>query len=309
MKLIRGGINLRDQLQPCVATIGNFDGVHLGHQFIIKRLVEKGKSMGLPACVITFEPQPLEFFASSEAPPRLTRLREKYHELAQLGLDKVVILPFNRPFAQLSPEAFIADLLVNKLHIKYLVVGDDFRFGKKRAGTFSCLQKAADEQQFEVASTETIYQDEERISSSRIRQLLEQNQLDEAEQLLGRPYTICGRVAHGDKRGRTINFPTANVHLNRIRSPLNGVYAVQFQAEDGVIRPGVANLGRRPTVSGGLATRLEVHLLDFDGNLYGQQSTTTFVKHIRDEKKFDSFDALKNQIQLDTVEASAFFNR
>ncbi len=309
MKLIRGGINLRDQQQPCVATIGNFDGVHLGHQRIIKRLIEKGKSLGLPASVITFEPQPLEFFSSAEAPPRLTRLREKYCELAKLELDRVIILPFNQPFAQLSPEAFVHELLVDKLHVKHLVVGDDFRFGKKRAGTFAYLQQAAKQYQFEVANTETVFHDDERISSSRIRQLLKDNQLDAASQLLGRPYTICGRVAHGDKRGRTINFPTANVHLNRIRSPLNGVYAVQFETEDGNIYPGVANLGRRPTVSGSLDTRLEVHLLDFSGDLYGQQSTTTFLKHIRDERKFDSFDALKNQIQLDTVEASAFFNR
>lgn len=303
MELIRGHHNLHPGHHGCVATIGNFDGVHLGHQAVFAALREKAKAFDAPATVILFEPQPMEFFRPQEAPARLTRLREKLIRIRQCGIDRVLLLEFHQQLAQLSAGDFIRQVLVDGLAIHHLYVGDDFRFGRGRQGDFSLLQQAGMEHGFQVESMNTLCHEDCRISSTRIRQALAEGDLDAAQACLGAPYRICGRVGHGDKRGRTIGFPTLNINLHRRVSPLRGVFAVTVAglAEDEL--PGVANLGTRPTVEGGSRPLLEVHLFDFDRQVYGAQVGVTFVQRIRDEKRFDSFEQLKLQIETDTAEA------
>lgn len=211
MELIRGLHNLRPRHVGCVATIGNFDGVHLGHQAVLGQLVEKGQALGLPTTVIIFEPQPLEIFQPSKVPPRLTRLREKIQALKRYSVDRVLCINFNEHFAQLSAEDFIQRLLVDGLGVRYLVVGDDFQFGKGRSGNFAKLEQAGKDMGFQAVTMRTFSVDGERVSSTRVREALEQGNLEEAEKLLGRPYRMCGRVAHGDKIGRTLGIPTANI--------------------------------------------------------------------------------------------------
>ena len=217
MELIRGLHNLRPHHHGCVATIGNFDGVHLGHQAVIGQLAEKGEALGLPTTVICFEPQPLEVFRPDEVPPRLTRLREKLQALKRYSVDRVLLIRFNQRFAAMTAEAFIDEVLVRGLGIRYLVVGDDFRFGKGRTGDFAMLQQAGQQHGFQVVSMHTFSVDGERVSSTRVRAALVNGELETAEKLLGRPYRMCGRVAHGDKIGRTIGIPTANIFLHRKR--------------------------------------------------------------------------------------------
>ena len=303
MELIRGKHNLRADHRGCVATIGNFDGVHLGHQAVFRALKEKAERHRLPATVILFEPQPMEFFRPEQAPPRLTRLREKLQQIRNCGIDRVLLLEFNRTLAGMSPKAFIDQVLVQGLGIRHLYVGDDFRFGAGRAGDFELLAAVGREAGFEVESMDTVSHQACRISSTRIREALLAGDLATAEACLGRPYQIFGRVSHGHKRGRTIGFPTLNVPLHRRVSPLRGVFAVTVQ---GIARddlPGVANLGTRPTVSGGDRPLLEVHLFDFQRDVYGAHVGVTFVQRIRDERKFDSFDDLRRQILLDAAQA------
>lgn len=307
MRLIRGLHNLRPADRGCVATIGNFDGVHLGHRAVFRRLQERGAALGLPTTVITFEPQPMEFFAPAHAPARLTRLREKLAAIADAGIDRVMLLHFGPRLAAMAAPDFVRTLLANGLGVRFLSVGDDFRFGNLRHGDFALLQRmgaelAASGQGFAVANLHTIRHGEERISSTRVREALARGDLDQAHTLLGRPYRIGGRVAHGDKRGRTIGFPTANINLHRRVSPLGGVYAVVVHGLGATPRPGVANIGRRPTV-GGTDERLEVHLFDFDGDLYGRHLDVEFRLRLRDERRFESFDALKAQITRDAATA------
>ncbi len=228
MELIRGVHNLYPRHRGCVATIGNFDGVHLGHQAVLKQTYEKAREMGLPATVITFEPQPQEFFRPDQAPPRLTRLREKLLALGPHAVDRMLCLNFNEHLANLSAEEFIRNILIDGLGVRYLVVGDDFRFGKGRQGDFHMLVRAGQQHGFEVANTHSFTLDTERVSSTLIREALGRGDLVRVQQLLGRPYSLCGRVAHGDKRGRTIGFPTANIYLHRKNTPILGVYAVQM---------------------------------------------------------------------------------
>ena len=216
------------------------------------------------------------------------------------------MLKFNKGCSQQSPDAFIQNLLVNGLGVKYLVIGDDFRFGKDRAGDFALLQAAGREHGFEVVNMHTFALDEQRVSSTRVREALGAGDLNAAEKLLGRIYRMSGRVAHGDKKGRTIGFPTANIHLHRIATPLRGVFAVELFGLEGEPLPGVANLGTRPTV-GGMKTLLEVHLFDFDGDIYGKHVHVDFLHKLRDEKRFDSFDELKAQIVRDAEQAKVFF--
>ena len=304
MELIRGVHNLDQRHRGCVATIGNFDGVHLGHQAVLNQTCDKAREMRLPATVITFEPQPQEYFRPEQAPPRLTRLREKMLALKPYAIDRLLCLDFNRNFANLTAEEFINKILVDGLGVRYLVVGDDFRFGKGRQGDFEMLLRAGKHYGFEVANTHSFTQGDERVSSTLIRQALGVGDLDRVEQLLGRPYSMCGRVAHGDKRGRTIGFPTANVYLHRKKTPILGVYAVRMNDVEPSPVNGVANIGTRPTVSG-TRTLLEVHLFDFDKDIYGAHIEVVFVEKIRDEKRFESFEALKQQIQLDARQARA----
>jgi riboflavin kinase/FMN adenylyltransferase len=262
--------------------------------------------MGLPTTVITFEPQPQEYFSHGEVPPRLTRFREKLRALQRFSVDRVLCLAFNRALAEMEPEAFIRDVLVDGLGLRYLVVGDDFRFGKGRSGDFAMLQQAGREHGFEVVHMHTFSLDGERVSSTRIREALQAGELSLAEQMLGRPYRMCGRVAHGNRLGRTIGFPTANIFLHRKKTPVDGVFAVEMFGIEGEPVPGVANVGTRPTVDG-TRSLLEVHLFDFSADIYGCYVHVDFLRRIREERRFASFDALKEQILCDAAQAREFF--
>jgi riboflavin kinase/FMN adenylyltransferase len=306
MEIIRGQHNLRYYHHGCVATIGNFDGVHLGHQAIFRQLADKAIALGLPKVVITFEPQPQEFFAADAVPPRLMRLREKLLALEAQGVDRVLCLKFDRRLAHLPARTFIQDLLVNKLGVRFLVVGDDFRFGRGREGDFALLCQAGVAHGFEVANTHSYILDGERVSSTRIRNALAQGRLELAARLLGRPYAMCGRVAHGDRRGRTLGFPTANIHLHRRKTPLSGVYAVALHGIEDHFLAGVANVGWRPTVNG-TRTQLEVHLFDFETNIYGRHVQVDFLHFLRPERRFESLEVLRQQIHQDAHQARRFF--
>jgi riboflavin kinase/FMN adenylyltransferase len=301
VELIRGLHNIRDEHRGCVLTIGKFDGVHLGHQAVLCQVVEKAKKLGLPSTVMVFEPQPEELFTPEQAPARLSLLRDKYSQLKVLGVDRLLCVTFNRHFAAFSATDFVEGLLVNKLGIKFLVVGDDFRFGKGRVGDFATLVEDGKRCQFEVVSTQSFRLKDYRISSTAVRDALNDNDFDLAQQMLGRPFTIAGKVLHGDKRGRTIGFPTANVLLKRCKAPVNGVFAVTVTVADKRYF-GVANIGHRPTVNG-QRSQLEVHMFDFNDDLYGQFISVALVSKIRQEMKFDSFELLHQQIQKDALAA------
>jgi riboflavin kinase/FMN adenylyltransferase len=303
MQLIRGLHNLRAEHRDCVATIGNFDGVHLGHQAVFRALIERSRELGLPSLVITFEPQPMEFFRPEQAPARLTRLREKIEAIESCGVDRVLLIRFNRSFADIDAERFVEGILVGQLGIRHLYVGDDFRFGRDRRGDFALLERVGSSHGFGVESLATVEDDGVRISSTRVREALQRGDLAHAAQCLGRRYRICGRVSHGHKRGRTIGFPTMNVPLLRRSTPLRGVFAVQVIGLAPQSLPGVANIGNRPTLAGDDRFLLEVHLFDFAEDVYGRAVEVDFVARIRDEHKFESFDALRRQIQRDTLRA------
>jgi riboflavin kinase/FMN adenylyltransferase len=308
MELVRGLYNLRPEHRGCAVTIGNFDGVHLGHQSVLARLVEQGRQRQLPVTLVTFEPQPREYFSPQYAPPRLTRFREKLEALQHCGIDRVVCLHFDDWLAELAPAQFIQRILLDGLDVKYLVVGDDFRYGKARSGNFERLQAAGREHGFPVKNMHTFCVGPERVSSTRIREALQQGDLSGAAALLGRPYWMSGRVAHGDKRGRTIGYPTANIFLHRHSVPVAGVFAVEMHGVDEQPLRGVANVGNRPTVDGSRSL-LEVHLFDFDRDIYGCHVQISFLKKLRTERKFDSFDALKQQIHKDAQQARDFFSQ
>ncbi|MDF7679892.1 bifunctional riboflavin kinase/FAD synthetase [Enterobacteriaceae bacterium ESL0689] len=306
MKLIRGLHNLTQVPHGCVLTIGNFDGVHRGHQALLHRLCAEGRQRDLPVVVMLFEPQPLELFAIDKAPARLTGLREKLNYLTESGVDYVLCVRFNRRFAALSADTFISELLVRQLGVQFLAVGDDFRFGAGREGDFSLLQRAGQSFGFDVISTEAFCEGNRRISSTVIRQMLEQDDLAQAEILLGHPFVISGRVVHGDEIGRTLGFPTANVPLRRQVSPVKGVYAVEVTGLGDNAFMGVANIGTRPTVAG-VRQQLEVHLLDVVMDLYGRHINVILRKKIRNEQRFASLDQLKTQIAHDELTAREFF--
>ena len=308
MELIRGIHNIKPHHQGCVLTIGNFDGVHLGHQEVLRQVSEQAKELGLPSTVMTFDPQPLELFAKDKAPARLTRLRDKFVQLSKLNIERLLCVNFNHKFANQTPEAFISDLLVERLGVKFLVVGDDFCFGQNRKGNFAMLQEAGKKYGFEVVSTQSFRLAKLRVSSTAIRQALAQDKLDAAAEMLGRNYSISGRVSHGRKLGRTIGFPTANIPLKRCVSPVSGVYTVEALGLGDEPVGGVANIGNRPTVNG-VRQQLEVHLFDFKANLYGKQLEIVLLDKIRDEHKFESFEALKQQIELDAEAARVWLRQ
>ncbi len=308
MELIRGIHNIKAHHKGCVLTIGNFDGVHLGHSKVLSQVAHQAKLLDLVSTVMTFEPQPMELFARDKAPARLSRLRDKYVQLKKLNVGRLLCVNFNKRFAEWSAESFIRDLLVKRLGVKFLVVGDDFCFGKDRAGNFSMLQEAGIKYGFEVVSTQSFCVQEQRVSSTAIRKALSDNDLAAAEMLLGRAYSINGRVSHGQKLGRTIGFPTANIPLKRCVSPVSGVYVVQVHGIGNKPIGGVANIGQRPTVNG-VRQQLEVHLFDFSDNLYGKQLEVALLKKLRDEKRFDSFEALKQQIKLDAEAARVWLHQ
>ncbi len=307
MQLVRGLHNLRPQHRGCVATIGNFDGVHRGHQAILARLRERAVELGVPSCVVIFEPQPREFFGPETAPARLARLRDKIELLRAEGVDRVLCLSFNQRLSRLDAAAFVDTILIDGLGVKHLEVGDDFRFGYDRKGDFDFLQQVGAAHSFTVEAAQTVEIDGVRVSSTKVRKALAASDFVLAERLLGRPFAIAGRVLHGQKLARQLGTPTANVQLKRRRVPLSGVYLVSTHI-DGQTWAGVANIGVRPTVAGDGSAHLEVHLLDFAGDLYGRRLTVVFHHKLRDEQRFASLEALKTAINADVAAARAHWH-
>jgi len=306
MRIIRGISNLRSDDRNCVVTIGNFDGVHLGHQAMLAEVQKASVALDCPSLLICFEPQPKEFFDEYKAPARLTRFREKVSLLRQCGIDRLLCLKFNEETRGVNAAEFVS-LLVDDLSVKVLYVGDDFRFGSDRTGDFSMLQQAGEQFGFQVSNFYTFTFERERVSSTRIRACLAAGQFSEAETMLGHPYSIAGRVARGRQLGRTIGVPTANIQLHRYKAPLSGVYAVEITGLTSD-RYGVANVGVRPTIDGDtIRPILEVHIFDFDADIYGQYIEIIFRKKIREEKKYDGLEALKEAISKDMKEARQFF--
>ncbi|WP_438951556.1 bifunctional riboflavin kinase/FAD synthetase [Porticoccus sp.] len=305
-QFIRGLHNLRPEHRGCVATIGSFDGVHLGHRAILQQLREKAAIYSLPSVAIIFEPQPQEFFSGEQAPARLMRLREKVEALVSEGVDRVLCLQFNRSLRSLSARQFIDRVLIDGLGVRCLVVGDDFRFGHDRSGNDQLLRQVGEQQSFDVIDTHTLQYGGERISSTRIRRALQDGDFALAEMLLGRPYQVTGIVVYGQQLGQQLGIPTANVHLFRYRAPLSGVYVVEVLL-GGNRLPGVANVGVRPTVGDLIKPVLEVHLLDFAQQIYGGRIHVEFKKKIREEQTFDSLDAMVTKIHSDIALARQYF--
>lgn len=291
---------------PVVLAIGNFDGVHLGHAALVRQLADAAARLQSVPTVLTFEPHPREFFVPASAPARLTTLREKLELLGDSGASQAMICPFNAAFAALSADEFIERVLVRSLQVKHLIIGDDFRFGRGRVGDFAMLQAAGTRFGFTVETMPSITVDGERVSSSAVRAALAAGEMERAARLLGRPYIIDGRVAHGDKIGRQLGFATANIRIKHNPLPMTGVFAVEVGGLGEKSLPGVANLGIRPTV-GGTRPLLEVHLFDFNRDIYGAHISVRFVHKLRCEQRFPNLDALKAQIAADAATARAFF--
>ena len=308
VEVVRGAINLKAKHRRAVVTIGNFDGVHLGHRKILERLRAKADELDVPTMLICFEPQPKEFFHAFNAPARLTRFREKVELLDQYGVDYVLCFKFDERTRSMSAASFV-DVLVSRIQVSALFVGDDFRFGADRGGDFALLSSMGDAHGFQVTDMFSLTQDDLRVSSTRIRECLQSGDFIEAESLLGHPYTILGKVIHGRRLGRTIGVPTANILLHRYKAPISGVYAVEVTTvEPGNLLYGVANFGFRPTIEEErVVPVLEVHIFNFNENIYGQCLRVTFRKKIRDENKFPGLDALKEAIMNDTTVARRFF--
>lgn len=303
MKLLR---TWNSQTTPCIATIGNFDGLHLGHQAVIQKVQDKAASLGFASTVISFEPLPAEYLRQPP-PTRILPLRDKLIYLQALQVRQFACLSFNQALAQMEPENFIQTILLDGLQVRALVVGDDFRFGRKRRGDYQMLQDLGATQGMEVLQASTLLHANERVSSTWVREALAKADLSSVKTLLGRPYTLSGRIRHGDKRGRTIGFPTLNLRIPENIALRKGVYAVHAARHDQALVKGIANLGSRPTVNG-LETRLEVHLFDFTEQVYQQHWTIEPVAFIRDEQRFESFDLLKQQIKLDVEQAHSLLH-
>lgn len=292
---------------PHAVTIGNFDGLHLGHKAMLARLQGVAQTRGLPSCVLSFEPHPREFFAPDQAPARLSSLREKAECLQRLGIARLHVFRFDRAFSALSADAFIEQVLGRTLAARYVLVGDDFRYGARRAGDFALLESAGRTLGFDAEFLPTVEVAGERVSSTAVRSALAAGELEHAARLLGRPYSISGRVVHGDKLGREIGFPTANIQLKHNRPPLLGIFAVEVHGLDGAPLPGVASLGRRPTVKNPDAPPvLEVHLFDFSAEIYGRRVRVDFLHKLRDEEKYPDLDSLVAQIGRDVDNAKHF---
>ena len=306
MRLIRGLHNLsafqRVFENGSGVTIGNFDGVHLGHQAVLNQVNRQAKQQGLPSVAIIFEPLPIEFFTPDKAPVRLMNLREKLRAFESVGVDYVLCVAFNRSFAQLSAQRFVDSVLIRGLNVKHLVVGDDFRFGQHRQGDFALLAQQSRVYGFELSSMPTFCVDGERVSSTRIRSVLQTPDLAEAECLLGRTFSFEGRVIHGQKLGRTIGFPTLNLNPKRLQMPVNGVFAVYVAGLEQQAWPGVANIGVRPTVQG-VRPSIEVHLFDWTKMVYGAHVEVRLEAFIRPEMKFNGLAELQAQIARDAAQA------
>lgn len=304
MELVRGLYNLRARHRGCVATIGNFDGVHRGHQHMIAAVRAAAIRVGLPAAVITFEPTPREFFEGDAAPARLTRLREKLEALASYGVDRVLVLRFDRRVQAMGATEFVERLLVDGLGVRHMVVGHDFHFARRREGNLALLREAGKRHGFTVEEVGRYMDEGERVSSSLVRDALGRGDLERARKLLGRPYRMAGRVRRGAQLGRTLGFPTANLALHRKVVPLWGVFAVRVSGAGLADHPAVVSLGTRPTING-TEPLLEVHVFDFDGDLYGRYLDVDFILRLRDERRFETIDALVAQMHRDAAAARA----
>ncbi len=294
---------------PVALTIGNFDGVHRGHRAMLDRLVAEARELQLPCKVLTFEPHPREYFSPATAPTRLTRLREKLELIAAAGVGAVHVLRFGAPLAAISAVQFVDDVLLRSLGVRWLLVGRDFRYGAKRAGDFAALQSASATKGFALEAMGDVMEGSQRVSSSGVRTALAAGDLASAQRLLGRAYSMSGRVAHGEKLGRTLGFPTANIVLRR-RPPLAGIYAVEAELEETrAVTRGVASVGRRPTVRENAPPLLEVHLFDWSGELYGRHLRVKFLRKLRDEEKYDGLDALRSAIGQDVAQAKDYFRK
>lgn len=312
-KLIRSIHNVTPKQQGAVLTIGNFDGVHLGHHKLITKVIEKAQRLSVPSMVVTFEPHPFEFFGKRDDTaeygiPRLTRLREKYSALAKSKVDNVLILPFNQAIAKISATSFVTNFLYGVLQPAYVLVGDDFRFGHKRQGDFTLLYELGSELGFSVQAMPTFTIDEERVSSSRVRKALAEGDHALVRRLLGKPYSMQGRISCGHQRGRQLGFPTANIYLHRKITPVRGVYTVYVHGIAEKPYPGVANVGIRPTVDG-TRSLLEVHLLNFTQDIYGRYVEVEFCEKLREEVRYPNLELLKEQIAKDVVSARNYFQK
>ena len=308
MELIRDFRNLLPRQRGCVATIGTFDGVHLGHQAVLHAVRTKSRELKLPSLVIVFEPLPAEYLSPENAPARLMNFREKFIAIESKNIDRLLCVRFNQHLRDMSAEQFVNDIFVRGLGVKYLIFGDDFRFGSNREGDILFAKKLGKLNDFKAVATSTFSFGGSRVSSTRIRGALASSNFGLAESLLGRPYSISGKVVYGKQLGRTLGVPTANVELGRLSAPLSGVYAVKVDGKDFKNSCGVANIGVRPTVNDNIRANLEVHLLDFQDQIYGQRIDVTFLSKIREEKKFSSIDELKININNDQRSARSWFH-
>lgn len=306
MEFIRGEHNIAARHHGCVASVGNYDGLHPGHQKVINSLVQRGRHLSLPVTIVSFEPHPLEFFVPDAAPPRLMTVREKSEAMHELSVDRFCCLRFNHRLANTEPENFVEDLLIAKLGVRYVVVGDDFRFGRNRRGNFEMLRSICRRFDVEVSRMETIEFEGQRISSSRIRESLAAGEIQMANQLLGRDFSMSGRIVRGDGNAGNWGFATANIKIEVPKPAVSGIFVVKVDLPDKDSLPGVASLGIRPTV-GGSTQLLEVHLLDFDQDIYGQRIRVRFQKKLRDEIKFSSVEKMCEMIQQDIVKTRGHF--
>lgn len=306
MELIRHLSNIKDKHRGAILSIGNFDGVHLGHQTLLRELIAVSKKANCPSMIMIFEPQPLEFFQKQAAPARITPFRDKCRYLAKTGVDYVLVIPFNNAFSQLHAPEFIEHILIEKLAINGLFIGEDFHFGRQRQGNFALIDHYAKKGHFTMYQMPNVTISAQRVSSTLVRETLANSDFEQAAQYLGRPYSISGRVIHGQKLARTLGAPTANLRFNVLNSPLNGVFAVKATVNKRDFF-GVANLGFRPTIAG-KTFALEVHLFGNHANLYGYHIEVTFFKKMRGEMKFDSLDALKKHIAQDIIDTKRFFD-
>lgn len=306
MEIIRGLINLQERHRGSVVTIGNFDGVHRGHQAILKQVKEEAAERGVPSMLICFEPQPLEYFDEYNAPARLTRFREKVELLDENGIDLVLCFKFNEETRSMSSHEFVG-MLTSKIRVQALFVGDDFKFGHDRSGDFNLLSAAGRQHGFPVTNLYTLTFEHVRVSSSHIRDCLARGEFEFAEKMLGHPYTITGKVVYGRQVGRTLGVPTANLQLHRYRAPIDGVYAVEITGL-GRALIGVANVGVRPTFEEETPRPiLEVHIFDFEREIYGKYVKVIFRQKIREEKKFEGIEQLKTAIFADIDSARDYF--
>lgn len=289
-------------------TVGNFDGVHLGHQAMLRQLVATARADRLIPCAITFEPHPREFFTPDNAPARLSSLRDKLAGLQRMGIEHVHICRFNQSLAQMSAMTFIEQILIRGLQMKYLLIGDDFRFGAGRAGDFALLQAQASAHDYQLDAMQSVTVDGCRVSSTAVRNALAAGQFDWVQRLLGAPYHMSGRVIHGEKLGRKLGFPTANLPIRHPNTPLSGIFVVQVRGLGILPLPAVASLGVRPTIETAPRPLLEIHLLNFNDDLYGRILQVDFLAKLRNEEKYPNLTALTQQIQRDVASAQDYFN-